>query len=609
MADNTTLMPEGLRAVAEELDFDPAFLRAKYDAERDKRMRPEGVEQYVEVAGDFSHYVDDPYVQPGFTREALTDEVEVVVIGGGFAALLAAGRLTLAGITDFRIVEKAGDFGGVWYWNRYPGCACDTESYVYLPLLEETNYIPTQKYSTATENYEHAQRIGKHFDLYGKALFQTQVTRSRWLDAESKWLVTTDRGDQLKARFVIQTTGPNDRPRLPGIAGINEYRGHTFHASRWDYSYTGGDATGHLDKLTDKKVAVIGTGCTAIQIVPHLAEGAKHLYVVQRTPSSVDLRRDMPTDPDWVKTLTPGWDKRRRDNFVALTSGLPQNEDLVNDGWTEAVRETGGFFATAGGDLSPEEIGERMELADFRKMNAVRARVAEIVKNPRTAESLKPWYRQFCKRPTFSNTYLPTFNRSNVTLIDTNGGGVERFTETGFIFDGKEYAVDCIIFATGFEVGTGKARRAGYETYGLNGQTLSDKWQGGFKTLHGFFSNGFPNLFHMGLNQNGASYSFTYHLDEQAQHIADLINIVKVRRAETIEPTTEAEAAWVQVIREKSVPVKLFYQQCTPGNFSNEGKIGQGGGFFDEIYGGGPIEFYQLARAWRAGPLEGAMIK
>src|SRR5271154_4080195 len=352
----------------EGMDFDPDILRAKYREERDKRLRADGNEQYVEVKGDFSRYLDDPYVEPGFTREPLNDAVEVVIIGGGFGGLLAGARLREAGVRDIRIIEKGGDFGGTWYWNRYPGAQCDIEAYIYLPLLEETGYIPKEKYSFAPEIMEHSQRIGKKFDLYSKALFQTQIKAITWDDEASKWIVTTDRDDRFRTRFVVMSNGPLNRPKLPGIPGIDSYKGHTFHTSRWDYDYTGGDTTGNLHKLADKRVAVIGTGATAIQCVPHLGKHAKQLYVFQRTPSSVDLRGNRPTDPDWAASLTPGWQKHRMENFNILVSGGTQDEDLVSDGWTDIIRNLLSIAAVRGDKaMTMEELAQTMELADFRK--------------------------------------------------------------------------------------------------------------------------------------------------------------------------------------------------------------------------------------------------
>jgi cation diffusion facilitator CzcD-associated flavoprotein CzcO len=592
----------------QEFDFDPEALRAKYREERDKRLRPDGNEQYVEVKGDFSRYVDDPYVDPGFSREPLTDAVDVVIIGGGFGGLLAGARLREAGIKDIRVIEKGGDFGGTWYWNRYPGAQCDIESYIYLPLLEETGYIPREKYSYAPEILAHARRIGEQFDLYRDACFQTQIKALTWSEDECRWIVTTNRDDRMRARFVVMSNGPLNRPKLPGIPGIDSFKGHTFHTSRWDYGYTGGDTNGNLHKLGDKRVAVIGTGATAVQCVPFLAKYAKELYVFQRTPSSIDNRGNRPTDPEWVKTLKPGWQKHRMENFNVLVTGGFQDQDLVNDGWTDIIRNLGGLLMARNknSEISMQEVMRLAEIADFKKMNQIRARVDSIVKDKRTAESLKPWYRQFCKRPTFNDEYLPAFNRPNVTLVDTMGRGVDRITEKGLVFDGVEYEVDCIIFATGFEVGTAYTRRAGFEVYGRGGNALSENWANGLKTLHGFCSVGFPNCFHMGVTQNALTANFPHMLEEQARHITELIRHAKSQEARCIEPTAEAEAEWVATIKEKAMNNQDFLEACTPGYYNNEGRPQKGFGLAGELYGGGPVEFHDLIRKWReAGEMKG----
>jgi cation diffusion facilitator CzcD-associated flavoprotein CzcO len=585
-----------------ELDFDPDALRNKYREERDKRLRADGNQQYVEVKGDFSRYVDDPYVEPGFTRAPLNDTVEVLIIGGGFGGLLAGARLREAGVESIRIVEKGGDFGGTWYWNRYPGAQCDIESYIYLPLLEETGYVPKEKYSFAPEILAHSRRIAEKFDLYRDVCFQTQIKGIEWSEDECRWIVSTNRDDRIRARYVVMSNGPLNRPKLPGIPGIDTFKGHTFHTSRWDYDYTGGDTNGNLHKLGDKRVAVIGTGATAIQCVPHLATHAKQLFVFQRTPSSVDVRGNRPTDPEWAKSLGQGWQKRRMENFNVLVSGGFQDEDLVNDGWTDIIRNLGLLLLARKSDAqtSIQDVMRMAEIADFKKMNQIRARVNELVKDDKTAESLKPWYRQFCKRPTFNDDYLPAFNRPNVTLIDTQGRGVERITEKGLVFDGVEYEVDCIIFATGFEVGTAYTRRAGFEVYGREGKALSDHWKTGMRTLHGFCSAGFPNCFHMGVTQNGLTANFPHMLDEQAQHIRDLIQYAKANEARCIEATPEAEAEWVATIKEKAMNNREFLEACTPGYYNNEGMPSQGTGLAGELYGGGSVEFHDIIRKWRA---------
>jgi cyclohexanone monooxygenase len=593
------------------IDFDPDALRAKYREERDKRVRTDGNEQYFEVKGDFSRYVDDPYVEPGFTREPLTDAVDVLIIGGGFGGLLAGARLREAGVQRIRIIEKGGDFGGTWYWNRYPGAQCDIEAYIYLPLLEETGYVPKEKYSYAPEILAHARRIGEKFDLYRDVCFQTQIKAITWSEEECRWIITTDRDDRMRARFVVMSNGPLNRPKLPGISGIDSFKGHTFHTSRWDYGYTGGDTTGNLHKLADKRVAVIGTGATAIQSVPYLGKYAQQLYVFQRTPSSVDERGNRPTDPEWVKALKPGWQKQRMDNFNILVNGGLAEVDLVADGWTDIIRNLGAILPVKKDpNVDPHEMARMMELADFKKMNQIRARVDAVVKDKRTAEALKPWYRQFCKRPTFNDEYLPAFNRPNVALVDTRGRGVDRMTEKGLVFNGVEYEVDCIIFATGFEVGTAYTRRAGFEIYGRGGRSLTEHWANGLRTLHGFYSHGFPNCFHMGITQNGLTANFPHMLDEQSRHIAELVQHAKLHEARCIEPTADAEAEWVATIKQKAVISLKFLQDCTPGYYNNEGKPDAGTGLAGDMYGGGPIEFYDLVRKWREdGQMKGLQIR
>ena len=595
---------------ATDLGFDPDALREKYRQERDKRLRPEANDQYVEVTGDFRHYIDDPYIEAPIVRAPLTDEVDALVIGGGFGGLLAAARLREAGVERIRIVEKGGDFGGTWYWNRYPGAQCDIEAYIYLPLLEETGYIPKEKYSFAQEIRDHSRRIGEHFDLYKDACFQTEIRELRWLEAEKRWLVTTNRDDAIRARYVVMSNGPLNRPKLPGIAGIERFKGHSFHTSRWDYAYTGGDSSGNLDKLAGKRVAVIGTGATAIQCVPHLGKAAGQLYVFQRTPSSVDLRGNKPTDAAWAASLEPGWQQRRMENFNILVSGGMQEEDLVSDGWTDIIRNLLSIAAVRGdAPMSMEDVAQAMELADFKKMNQVRQRVDDTVADDDTADALKPWYRQFCKRPTFNDDYLPTFNRPNVTLVDTGGKGVERVTETGLVVDGVHYDVDCIIFATGFEVGTSYTRRAGFEVVGRDGLTLSDHWSKGLRTLHGFYSHGFPNCFHMGVNQSTLTPNFPHLLGEQAHHIAGVVREANLRQASTIEPTAEAEAGWVQTILDTARLNLEFRQACTPGYYNGEGRAGGDDGLFAGLYGPGPVMFFQLIKTWRDGGMDGLQIE
>jgi cation diffusion facilitator CzcD-associated flavoprotein CzcO len=582
----------------DDLRFDPAALRDRYREERDKRLRADANDQYVAIAGDYAHYLDDPYIKP-VEREPFRDQVTVAVIGGGFAGLVAGARLKQAGIDDIRIIEKGGDFGGTWYWNRYPGAQCDVESYIYLPFLEETGYLPTEKYAHAPEILDHCHRIAAHFGLYEDACLSTEVTGVDWDRLRSSWTIRTNRGDEMSARFLIMGTGPLHRPKLPGLPGIETFRGHSFHTSRWDYDYTGGDSSGNLTKLADKKVAIIGTGATAVQAVPHLAQAAHHLYVFQRTPSSIDVRANRPTDAAWAAALEPGWQRKRMENFTILTSGGIAEEDLVMDGWTDIIgrlisrlreQRSAGFETDDG--FSP------MEMADFEKMEQIRSRVDDIVVDPETAAALKPWYRQFCKRPCFHDEYLQAFNRPNVTLVDTDGRGVERVTEKGLVARGTEYEVDCIIYATGFEVGTDYTRRAGYDVAGADGMRLSEHWKDGMRSVHGMHVHGFPNMFIIGHTQGGFTANYPHLLEEASSHVAHIVRSALDDGVRELEATSEAEDEWLQTLADNARNVRSFQEQCTPGYYNNEGRPAEGG-FIVNSYGKGPMAFFKLLAEWR----------
>jgi cation diffusion facilitator CzcD-associated flavoprotein CzcO len=586
--------------------FDPEELRQRYREERDRRLRQEGNDQYVEMTGRYARYLVDPYAER-VERAPLFDTVEVAIIGAGFGGLLAGARLRESGVEDLRLIEKGGDVGGTWYWNRYPGAACDVESYVYLPLLEELGAMPSQKYAQAPEILNHSRAIASHYDLYRNACLQTEVTEVVWEEEENLWLIRTDRGDAMRARFVVLANGPLHRPKLPGIPGIDSFKGHTFHTSRWDYDYTGGDSNGALAGLADKRVGIIGTGATAVQCIPHLGASAQHLYVFQRTPSSIDVRANRPTDPQWAASLEPGWQRRRMDNFNNLVSGIPEPEDLVDDGWTDIIGNLLIRIAEEGSaaDLSPEGLQATMELADFEKMEQIRARVDAIVEDPQTAEVLKPWYRQFCKRPCFHDEYLDTFNRPNVTLVDTGGRGVEQITERGVVVDGVEYELDCIVYATGFEVGTDYTRRAGHEIIGRGGVTLTQKWADGAQTFHGMHTRGFPNCFIFSIVQSGFSVNFPHMLDEQSRHLAYVLGAAKERGATVIEASAEAEAEWVRTIETLARNNLEFLEACTPGYYNNEGNPAQRS-VRNASYGAGPVAFVKVLEQWRAtGDLKG----
>jgi cation diffusion facilitator CzcD-associated flavoprotein CzcO len=584
---------------------DKEALRRKYREERDKRLRPDGNEQYLRMTGDLGYFIADPYT-PRAERPALSDHRTVVCVGGGFAGLVAGARLREAGI-DVRVIEKGGGFGGTWYWNRYPGAQCDTAAMVYMPLLEETGHMPTEKYVQGPEILEHCQRIGKQFGLYDDALFHTEVTALTWDETTSLWTVATDRGDRLTARFLVVGTGPLSMPKLPGIPGLGSFGGHSFHTSRWDYGYTGGDGDGApMDKLADKRVGVIGTGATAVQCVPRLARACRELYVFQRTPSSVDTRGNHPIDPEWFASVaTPGWQQRWLENFTANQAGGDADEDLVMDGWTDIARRIKARVAA----LPPDQrdlgaLLAAVEDSDFEKMEEIRARADAIVGDPVTAGHLKAWYRQLCKRPCFHDEYLQAFNSPNTHLIDTDGKGVERITPGGVVVAGREYPLDCVIYASGFEVGTAYVRRAGFEVTGRGGRTLSEHWADGMRTLHGIHVREFPNLFFVQPTQGANLVSNVPHnIVDSARTIAQVVSHACDNGHTEVEPGQDAEDAWVALLHTSSASL-IGGADCTPGYYNNEGQ--PGGPAFGQGYPYGPNAYFAYIEIWRnSGRFEG----
>lgn len=596
-------------------DVDIDAMREKYAYERAKRVRPEGSAQYLEVKDDFADFADvDPHT-PITPRAPIDADLEVVILGGGIAGLLAGAYLTKAGVEDVHVIEAGGDFGGVWYWNRFPGIQCDNDAYCYIPLLEELNFMPSKKFADGAEILEHCQHIGKHFGLYDGALFSTQVRTVRWDEDIKRWRLTTNRGDDIRARFVVMTQGSYNRPKLPGIPGIKDFQGHVFHSARWDYDYTGGDASGGLEKLADKRVALVGTGATGVQLVPHLGRDAQHLYVFQRTPSSVDFRGNEPTDPAWAESLQPGWQAERKRNFhrwSPFEGVVFDAPDQVCDFWTELGRNlTARIAATPDPSaLGVEQVMAMREEEDYKIMERLRRRIADLVDDPDTAEALKPYYRFMCKRPTSSDEYLSSFNRPNVTLVDVSESqGVERLTRTGIIANGVEYEVDCVIFASGFEISTEISRRYAMDAVeGRGGVSLFDHWRDSYQTLHGMTSRGFPNQFHTGFIQGGVSANTTAMFEQQAEHIAYIIAEAIKRGAATVEPTQAGQDAWVATIRELAFDNSAFDNTCTPGYYNNEGS-GFGNttrSFLGEVYTPGFYAFDDLLKAWRdAGDLDG----
>jgi cation diffusion facilitator CzcD-associated flavoprotein CzcO len=600
-----TISDETARAKARPIDKDG--LRRKYLEERDKRLRPDGNDQYLRVHGTLGHYLEDPYT-PIVARAPKTDHVSFAFIGGGFAGLVTGARVAEAGVRDVRIIEKGGDFGGTWYWNRYPGAQCDTASMVYMPLLEETGHIPSEKYAHAPEILAQCQRIAKQYGLYDNALFHTEVTDLTWDEARSVWTIRSNRGDAFTAQFVGIGTGPLHVAKLPGIPGIETFKGHSFHTSRWDYDYTGGDPCGaRMEKLADKRVGIIGTGATAIQCVPHLARACKELLVFQRTPSSVDVRANQPIDPQWfAKIATPGWQLRWLENFTSNQMGGTASEDLVRDGWTDLSRRIRSkIMSLPREDRTPRNMMAAFEDSDFEKMEEIRARIDTVVQDRATADRLKAWYRQLCKRPCFHDEYLQAYNVPGVRLVDTDGKGVQEINATGVVVAGIQYPLDCIIYASGFEVGTDYKRRAGFDVTGRAGVKLSDYWADGMRSKHGIHVHGFPNAFLVHAVQGANLVSNVPHnLTESGKTIAATIKHGLEIGAREIEVTKQAEDAWIALLLSgKRLP---SWPDCTPGYYNNEGHDAGPAARLNVGYPAGPTEYFKYIERWRSsGEFEG----
>jgi cation diffusion facilitator CzcD-associated flavoprotein CzcO len=594
--------------------IDIPALREKYRHERDKRMRSEGEKQYFRPTGAVAaNFATDPH-EPVAPRDPLNEDTDCIVIGAGWGGIMAGYYLAQAGVKNFRNIDTAGDFGGVWYWNRYPGIQCDNESYCYLPLLEETGFMPSKKFADGWEIYEYAKSIPKKFGFADKALFHTHVKTLRWDDSIKRWRVGTNRGDDIRARFVIIASGVLNMPKLPGIEGIDSFKGKIFHSARWDYDYTGGSYRNPvLDKLKDKRVAIVGTGATAIQAVPQLAKYVKQLYVVQRTPSCVDARPNPLTDPAWAKTLQAGWQKERQDNFHrgAMESFKPGEPDLICDFWTEINRNMQAKMQALGWPQMPmEQFIEMRDTEDFLVMERMRRRVDDFVTDKATAEALKPYYNFLCKRPLSSEEYYPAFNRPNVQLIDVSDTkGVERLTEKGFIANGKEHEVDCIIFASGFEVTSDLERRWGMDVIeGRGGKSLYDHWRKGPLTLHGTMTHGFPNQFYIGYIQGGLNSSVTEQFGKQGKHSAHIIAEALKRGITSVEPTQDAQDNYVRTFEEMEFPYEAFQSACPPSYFNNEGEAGTKWFLFRQ-WGPGWDAFQQMLQEWRdKGDMEGMIL-
>jgi cation diffusion facilitator CzcD-associated flavoprotein CzcO len=596
----------------EAVSYDPEAVRAKYLAERDKRLVPHRADiRDLRTDEHFAQYRDDPF-RPLIERDPVADDVDVVIVGGGIAGLLAGARLRQAGLERIRIIDQAGGVGGTWYWNRYPGVMCDVESYMYLPMLEELDYVPTRRYASGEEILGHLRAIADRFDLVDDALFHTGVTRAEWHEDVSRWLIRTDRGDEVSCRWYVLAVGILNLMKLPTIPGMEDFAGHSFHTARWDYEYTGGGPDEPLTGLADKVVALVGTGASGIQCLPPLAESAKHVYVFQRTPSAIGERGNRPTDPDFARGLEPGWQRARMDNFQGIMLGRPSEVDQVDDGWTHHYAAVQNVPRVEG--MTAAEYMRSAEELDYGIMEAHRGRVEELVADPATAEILKPYYRYLCKRPCFHDEYLLAFNRPNVTLIDCPSG-IDRIAGQGPVVDGRQFEVDCLIYGTGFEAElTPLFRRAGHEIVGRGGVTLAEKWADGAASLFGMMSRGFPNMFVMPApgQQAVVTVNYTQLALLGAEFIGGAVGLLEQQGVEVFDVSTDAEEAWTQRIVDSFIDGSAVMSACTPSRINNEGHpeaLNPRNGNYGRRFGDWFAYRDRLEKWLEAGSLEGLDLK
>ncbi|KAK4945734.1 hypothetical protein LTR10_015082 [Elasticomyces elasticus] len=572
-------------------------VQQKYEEERQKRLRPEGDAQYVDLdtSDEFKYYRDDPWLDERSEKVTISDNehIKYLILGAGCGGLLYGAKLVKSGVpaSEIRIIDSAGGIGGTWYWNRYPGLMCDVESYIYLPLLEDMKYMPKHKYSYGQEIRQYLNSLADKFQLSETAMYRTKINSLLWDDEHHQWKVSMnkERKDQsplelsITTQFIFATSGLLLHPKLPGVTGIETFRGPSFHTSRWMYSVTGGSQSDPtLDKLSDKRVGIIGTGATAIQPVPHLAKYAKHLTIFQRTPSSVDTRGQQETDPKTFSSTVathPGWWKERNLNMVRHLSDAikPTDTNLVGDKWSQCHS----YRALIGGPNGPTSMEDiptfvaSLYATDMPRAEEIRRRVDDIVNDKQTAQSLKHWYASWCKRPTFHDDYLPCFNQSNVTLVDTDGKGVDSLAATGAVVAGKEYPLDVLIFSTGFRAPLigGPARRADMTVTGRNGKDMDAKYDESVATLHGVITHDFPNFFIPGPFQAAATANQTFAADVLSDHVAYIITQAQAKypgQKVVIEPTREAEEMWAGEILRRSLN-SAGMAGCTPSYLNGEG--------------------------------------
>ncbi len=470
---------------------------------------------------------------------------DAVIVGAGFAGMYMLHRLRGMGLS-VRLFEAGGGVGGTWYWNRYPGARCDVESMQYSYQFSDElqqEWVWSERYAPQPEILRYANHVAARFDLRRDIQFDTRVYSAIFDEANDRWVLEVGDGERVTATYCVMATGCLSSANTPRFAGVDSFQGETYHTGHWPHE--GADFSG-------KRVGIIGTGSSAIQSIPIIARQTAHLYVFQRTPNYTIPAHNVPLDPAYqaaVKADYAGIRARAKQTLPGLDfkfnteSALASSEEERQREF-EARWAYGGIpFMGAFGDLLYDQAANDLA-AEF-----VRGKIREIVHDPEVAEMLSPRNVIGCKRLCVDTGYWATYNRPNVTLIDVSDKPIEAITPAGIRARGREYAVDAIVFATGFDAMTGALVRI--DIRGTGGQTLKEKWREGPKTYLGLGIAGFPNLFTItGPGSPSVLTNMLPSIEQHVEWVADCIGYLRESGLSRIEARAEAEESWVAHVRE-----------------------------------------------------------
>lgn len=487
----------------------------------------------------------------------MTKNFDAIVVGAGFAGMAMIHKLRAQGL-NLQAYERGDDVGGTWYWNRYPGCRCDVESLEYSYAFDDAlqqQWRWSERYASQPEILDYASHVADRFKLRDHIQFGTSVTAAAWDVAKTHWRITTDKGNEVTAQFLIMAVGCLSATNTPNIAGLENFKGQTHHTGAWPQS--GVDFAG-------KRVAVIGTGSSGIQSIPLIAQQAEHLTVFQRTPNYSLPACNAPLsdkEDQAIKADYAGFRAKGAREQAAQGAKYPTQKDKALDASPterqdrfESYWQLGGFaFGKAFHDLSTNDDANEMAA------NFVRAKIRATVRDAATAEKLMPRTKFGCKRLCVDTNYYETYNRENVSLVDVNAEPIERITKTGLIAGDQEHAVEIIVFATGYDAMTGSILKCNIT--GRDGQTLKNKWAAGPQTYLGVMSAGFPNLFIMtGPGSPAVLANMITGAEQHAGFIGGMIGWLRAQGLAQAETTEAQEQAWGARVNARANTT--FYPTC-----------------------------------------------